>query len=837
MLSLKLFGGVALAADDGPLTGPATQRRRLALLALIAAGPEAGTGRDRLAALLWPDTDSDQARRFLADSLYALRKALGAEAIRAAGDNLQLGTSVVACDVVDFRRALARGDHEAAAALYTGAFLDGFVVPDAAEFEQWADTMREELARQRAGALEHLARTAEAGGDFVQAASWWRQLQAADPLNSRVALECMTALEASGDPAAALRHAQVHEALLREELDVGPPDAIAALVARIRSAPAPQPRTAVHASSEPPAARSEDTLSPRATLDAATSEAATSAGDAEYVGRRANRMRRAVLALLLVVGLSVVITSLRRGERDERPRVLVTAFENRTGDTEKDVIGAMAADWIARALRDAGVLDVIAPTWSIYFVADPAAYGNATTLVAGSYYVDDDRLRLEAHILDASSGRILHALDPVRVSIDSATAGVELLRQRVSSALAARFGTLRELREITTRSQPPTYAAYSDYVQGVQQFSHFRTQEAARLFDRAWHADSSFHLAALYGVLVAYNTGNRVRGDSLVRMLSVQRDRMVPFDRALLGTFEAEMNGDVDALLRAMRTVAAMAPGSQFAIGHAVAAVAANRPAEALRTLEQLDPAVGLLHNNPRYWEWLTASRHLLGQHRRELSDARAGRTQHPRLAASLLQEIRATAALGRTGELERLLDEGTALPVEANVSPGDVMRMAAAELNAHGEPAAAARALDRAIEWYRTRELDARHRGALAHALYEGERLDEAHVLFTELAAAQPDNASHAAYLGMIAARSGRRDEAIMISEALANVHNASRRSSTLWRARIAARLGETQEALELLRQAFAGGVAHGLWLHTDRDLASLHSEPEFRRLLRPAD
>src|SRR5690606_26019502 len=129
-------------------------------------------------------------------------------------------------------------------------------------------------------------------------------------------------------------------------------------------------------------------------------------------------------------------------------------------------------------------------------------------------------LRLEAQIVDAASGAILHALEPVTVSTDSATARVEVLRQRVAAALAARFGALRELREITGRSQPPTLAAYVDYVQGVQHFSNFRTQEAARLFDRAWHADSSFHLAALYGALVAYNTGNRTRGDSLVRALS-----------------------------------------------------------------------------------------------------------------------------------------------------------------------------------------------------------------------------------------------------------------------------------------------------------------------------
>lgn len=826
MFSLTLFGVVSLAGEDGPLTGPAAQRRRLALLALIAAGPEAGASRDRIAALLWPDHDADRARRFLADSLYALRRALGPQSILAAGDNLQLDASVVRCDVVAFRRALARDDPQTAASLYTGAFLDGFVVPDAAEFEQWVDAVRQELARQYAGALEHVAGTAEAHGDHVQAARWWRQQQNADPLNSRVALHLMTALDAAGDPAAALQHARVHETLLREELEVGPPEAIAAFVTRIRA----EPTARAHPRDQATAPAAASSLS--AAFDTAPTESARSLDIATSgVKRRTNQPSRALLPLMLLLaaGLAAVTASRWRRPRSERPRVLVTAFENRTGNAAHNAIGIMAADWIARALRDAGVLEVISPTWSIYVAADPAAYGRGTMLVAGSYYLDGGGLRFEAQILAPSSGSILHALEPVRVPIDSATSGVEPLRERVTAALVARSGALRE---ITTRSQPPTYAAYSDYVQGVQHFSQFRTQDAARFFDSAWNADSSFHLAALYGVLVAYNTGNRVRGDSLVRALSLRRDRMAPFDRALLVAFEADMNGDTEALLRAMRTVSALAPGSQFAVGHAVAAVAANRPGEALRTLQQLDPAVGLLRNNPRYWEWLTASRHLLGQHRRELRDARTARAQHPRSVTVMMQEVRALAALGRLAELEGVLDESVSLLTEGPVRPADLMRTAAAELSAHGEPVAAARTLDRAIAWYRAQPPDPRQRSALARALYEGDRLDEARALFAELTAAQTPSTDDAAHLALIAAQGGRRHEALAISDALAAAQEtASHGTNTLWRARIAARLGDTQQALDLLRAAFAEGAGHGLWLHTDRDLAPLRHEQDFRK------
>ena len=60
---LRTFGGLSLTGESGPVTGAATQRRKLALLAVLATGRERGVSRDRLLALFWPERDAEHARQ------------------------------------------------------------------------------------------------------------------------------------------------------------------------------------------------------------------------------------------------------------------------------------------------------------------------------------------------------------------------------------------------------------------------------------------------------------------------------------------------------------------------------------------------------------------------------------------------------------------------------------------------------------------------------------------------------------------------------------------------------------------------------------------------------
>ena len=52
MLQLRVFGGLTLSRGEENLTGAVSQRRRLALLALLAVEQDVGLSRDKLLLLL-----------------------------------------------------------------------------------------------------------------------------------------------------------------------------------------------------------------------------------------------------------------------------------------------------------------------------------------------------------------------------------------------------------------------------------------------------------------------------------------------------------------------------------------------------------------------------------------------------------------------------------------------------------------------------------------------------------------------------------------------------------------------------------------------------------------
>ncbi|MGH7577335.1 MAG: AfsR/SARP family transcriptional regulator, partial [Longimicrobiales bacterium] len=213
MFSFKLFGGASIEGADGPLTGRVAQRRRLGLLALLAASPETGVSRDKLMAFLWPEHDPERARHALSDSVYHLNKVLGGDAVLAVGGELRLNPAVLACDVRAFEEAIEAEAWDAAVQLYSGPFLDGFFLSGAIEFERWVEVQRERLASQYAAALESLASQRAAGRDVTGAVSAWSRLAAHDPYSSRYAIGLMVALAAAGNRAAALRHARIHAQL------------------------------------------------------------------------------------------------------------------------------------------------------------------------------------------------------------------------------------------------------------------------------------------------------------------------------------------------------------------------------------------------------------------------------------------------------------------------------------------------------------------------------------------------------------------------------------------------------------------------------------------------
>ena len=143
VLRLRLLGEFTVERDGERVVlrdGPAR------LLAFLAVRPGSHR-RDAVAARFWPDSSPAAARTSLRAAVFALRRALGADALLASRSSVGLSPDGVWVDVGECARATERGDLTGAAALCRGELL-------AEVGEDWAREARGRAARparRRAG--------------------------------------------------------------------------------------------------------------------------------------------------------------------------------------------------------------------------------------------------------------------------------------------------------------------------------------------------------------------------------------------------------------------------------------------------------------------------------------------------------------------------------------------------------------------------------------------------------------------------------------------------------------------------------------------------------------
>jgi len=108
-LLLRTFGGLSLSVFDGGKPALVNQRKRLVLMAALAADTNGGVPRERLFTLFWPESDSERARNALNQMVFAVRRDLGDDAIESDTVTLRTNPGVVDSDVRVFR-VVAAGD-------------------------------------------------------------------------------------------------------------------------------------------------------------------------------------------------------------------------------------------------------------------------------------------------------------------------------------------------------------------------------------------------------------------------------------------------------------------------------------------------------------------------------------------------------------------------------------------------------------------------------------------------------------------------------------------------------------------------------------------------------
>lgn len=852
MIELRCLGSIDLRSPErGPATRVIAQPKRYALLAyLVLANPRGFHRRDTLIALFWPESDDEHARSGLRISLSFLRRELGDDVIITRGDDVAVNKQAVRCDVDEFESALQAGDLQKGLSLYQGDLLPGLHVSMSPEFERWLEAERERLRRRAHDAALKLSVSHEGAGDWEGAIKWLRFALTLAPDDEAVVQRLIRLFDRAGDRAGALRTYETFAQRMATEFDAEPAPETRALVVGIRarsSASADLPPRPVH-------------------------NPITPASDNKSAGEIAASARRR--HLLMIAGLFALVASSSAGAflwqrqlhaKNTRTRIAIVALQNQTGRRDLDHVGAMVADQIARNLADRALGDVItlpasSPTRLAAFESsDPvrqiARETRARVVVTGGYTIETDRLLMRVEVADAERHRLLAVVGPVSAPVATPSDGIAALSSQVLSSVSRVLEPrLSRYMEQKGWSRPTPIEVFRASSEGFELFLAAKSREtyerAIERFSRAYALDSTEINALFEMAIIEQSLEQWARADSLLTRTNASRRRMSILETDFLDLLWARNRGDHQKAYEFAHDAMGRLPGVVWEFTAGYHALSAGRPREAATLMTALKPDDGFFKGVPAYRGVMAEAHHVLGEHLRELELARIQREKQPELLSTALYEARALAALGRMKELRKLFGESGSLPPQSGLipalpplrglSPGSIMIEAGLELRAHGHTAESRAVVEQAIAWYQSR-LQSEPRSqqlqeGLGAALYAANRWEAAGQVFNVLAQQDPSNVDYQGYRVLVAARQGRLGDAEAGAERLANEnrHYLFGRA-TVWRARLAAQLGNHDAAILLLRRALAEGTPFGIWTHRDIDLEPLRDVPSFRAIVSP--
>ena len=224
-MRITLLGDVGVERD-GARVGLPTSGKATALLVWLALNP-GEHARARIAPLLWPEVLDESARGSLRTAVWALRNALGPDALVTSRTTLGLAPDV-SVDVLELRRLIASGHTEGAGELAHAELAPGVE-------EEWLDGARDEHRVILDELYERVAAESEDAGDHAGAVVWARRRVWLDPVSEEAQQALLRRLATVGDRAGALHSFARFRTRLRTDLGLAPSPETVALVETIRS--------------------------------------------------------------------------------------------------------------------------------------------------------------------------------------------------------------------------------------------------------------------------------------------------------------------------------------------------------------------------------------------------------------------------------------------------------------------------------------------------------------------------------------------------------------------------------------------------------------------------
>lgn len=754
-LRLRTFGAVYLERDQAPLGGAHSQRRRLALLAYLAAAEGASISREKLIALLWPESDDASGRHSLSQLLYALRHDLGADALAIDTETVRLNPGLVPSDVHEFADAVRAGRLEEAAQLYRGGFLDGFHVDDAPELGRWIDDERSRRAQVCARALERLADSATKAGDVHRAVDWCRRRVTLDPMDGRATLRLMQALAAVGDREGALRVARVYETLVREELEAEPDRSVSQLADEMKKQPAAV--AAVNAVSP-----NEMVLmdSPPAPSDRQHDMPVT-----PHAARRASRPAKLSLIAGLLGVAAVVILTLTRIYRRDAPAAMPAVRDGPAivviGDLDgPDSVLALAVREALRAelvntrgvilTSDLGVRELKAlmrlpresPLTSQQLLA-LATRAGAHVAIEGSVLPVGTGAQIVLELQEPQSARSIRTFAERPVDAAGILDAVGRLGRAIGGAITqtSRDTSVRPLPAVTTAS----LAALKSYALARQLATSGRRADAIAPGERAVTHDSTFALAHYFlGDLLWFMDQQTHAEAHLTRAYQLlssvpRREQLV-----IRARYEQLVLDRPDSALAYWDLLHDASPGDALAYeGRAWALRALGRHEEAAASADtamRLDPAAVAPNTNnvmysllgvgdttgalnvarrvaPRNPDAPLEARFFAAHYRGDIPRALALADSAQRVSARAWRRSLALLAMGDV-DAARVAIDSIRMEDLAAFLPNAVLNLGLTELALGHDPALAASAAREALDWVRRHDLSPPAVGRLAERI-----------------------------------------------------------------------------------------------------------------------
>ena len=502
---LRVLGGFALEGDGGVPVSALPPRRSMAVLAVLAVAGDLGCTRERLLALLWPESDEAHARHGLRDALHGARHALTPASIRSTGSLLRLDSAVVDCDVQAFTRAVAAGRLADAVRACGGPLLEGFHLDGAPEFEYWLSAERARLERECVEAVEGLATSAESTGGWAEAVRWWGRAVEHDPVNSHFVLRWLDAMFAIGDRANAIRAGELHVERLREEFGLEPDPSVIDRIERIRGGELPAARGRAATATASPLV--DEVPTGPASREPPGGDRRQAA--APPVSARAWHWPAWVVGAAAVVALAAMVQtafwpSTRGAEvRPPRSAIAVLPFQNLSPDTSRAYLAiGLHEELLARLAQVAALRVVASGSVSGYQQTHEPLDRIGRELSVGSILqasvqVLGNRLRVIAQLVDPATGTALWAETYDR-SLDDAFFVQSDIAQQIVSAVGV---TLSRAERGGIEASPTANAeAYLLYLQGLDYARRpgdlpENLAIAERLYEGALRLDSTFAVA------------------------------------------------------------------------------------------------------------------------------------------------------------------------------------------------------------------------------------------------------------------------------------------------------------------------------------------------------